>query len=141
MKLRKIIPLCAVALAAGSTHALAENTLRWTSQGDALTLDPHSQNEGPTVATNGMMYESLVTRDTSLTLQPELALSWEPMDGNVWRFTLRQGVKFQGGEDFTAEDVEFSLTRAKHEKSDFKEQIKSIVEVKIVDDHTIDFVI
>lgn len=140
MLLKKIIPLCAIALAATGTQVLAENTLRWTSQGDALTLDPHSQNEGPTVATNGMMYESLVTRDTDLTLQPELAVSWESMEGNIWRFTLRQGVKFQGGEDFTAEDVEFSITRAKHEKSDFKEQVKSIMEVKIIDDHTIDFV-
>ncbi len=140
MKLRKFIPFFAVALAATTSQALAENTLRWTSQGDALTLDPHSQNEGPTLATNGMMYESLVTRDSALTLQPELAVSWEPMDGNIWRFNLRQGVKFQGGEDFTAEDVAFSIERAKHEKSDFKEQIKSIVEVKIVDDHTIDFI-
>lgn len=140
MKLIKLIPLCAIALAATSTQALAENTFRWTSQGDALTLDPHSQNEGPTLATNGMMYESLVTRDTDLALQPELAVSWESMDGNIWRFTLRQGVKFQGGEDFTAEDVAFSIDRAKHEKSDFKEQVGSIIEVIVVDDHTIDFV-
>ena len=140
MKLNKVIPLCALALAATSTQVLAENVFRWTSQGDALTLDPHSQNEGPTLATNGMMYESLVTRDAALALQPELAVSWEPTEGNTWRFTLRQGVKFQGGEDFTAEDVEFSITRAMHEKSDFKEQLKSIVEVKIIDDHTMDFV-
>jgi len=103
MTLRKLIPVCAVALAATTTQALAENTLRWTSQGDALTLDPHSQNEGPTIATNGMMYESLVTRDAALELQPELAVSWEPMDGNVWRFKLREGVKYHGGEDFTAD--------------------------------------
>jgi len=140
MTLKKIIPLCAIALAASSTQALAENTFRWTSQGDALTLDPHSQNEGPTVATAGMIYESLVTRDTDLVLQPELAQSWEPMDGNIWRFTLREGVKFQGGEDFTAEDVAFSIARAKHEKSDFKEQVGSITEVIVVDDFTIDLV-
>jgi len=140
MTLRKFIPVCAVALAASSTQAFAENTLRWSSQGDALTLDPHSQNEGPTIATNGMMYESLVTRDAALELQPELAVSWEPMDGNVWRFKLREGVKYHGGEDFTAEDVAFSFERAKQESSDFKEQVKSVVEVKIVDDYTVDLV-
>jgi len=123
-----------------SSQALAENTLRWTSQGDALTMDPHSQNEGPTGVMNGQVYESLVTRDADLALQPELAESWEPMDGNIWRFKLRQGVKFQGGEDFTAEDVEFSFARAKHEKSDFKEQVKSVVEVRVIDDHTVDLV-
>ncbi|MFK7856521.1 MAG: ABC transporter substrate-binding protein [Granulosicoccus sp.] len=140
MTLSKLVPLCMVALAVGSSHALAENVFRWTSQGDALTLDPHSQNEGPTVATNGMIYESLITRDSSLTLQPELALSWEPMEGNIWRMKLREGVKYQGGEDFTAEDVVFSFERAKHEKSDFKEQVKSVVEVKVIDDYTIDLV-
>jgi len=140
MTLRKYILPGMIALLAQPGLALAENTLRWTSQGDALTLDPHSQNEGATHTTNGMMYESLVTRNGALELQPELALSWEPTGDNIWRMKLREGVKFHGGEDFTAEDVVFSLARAKHEFSDFKEQVKSIVEIKVIDDFTIDVV-
>ena len=35
----------ALLLAAAAIAATAQ-TLRWASQGDALTLDPHSQNEG-----------------------------------------------------------------------------------------------
>ncbi len=140
MKNRKTILIGAIALALTSGQAMSENVLRWTSQGDALTLDPHAQNESPTIAMNGMMYESLVTRDTDMNLLPELAESWESMEGNVWRFKLRQGVKFHGGEDFTAEDVAFSFARASHEASDYKEQIKSVLEVKIIDDHTIDLV-
>jgi len=140
MHIRKLILPGVIALLAQPTLALAENTLRWTSQGDALTLDPHSQNEGPTHTTNGMMYESLVTRNGALELQPELAESWEQLEGTVWRMKLREGVKYHGGEDFTAEDVVFSLARAKHEFSDFKEQVKSIVEIKVVDDFTIDIV-
>ena len=57
--------------------ASAENVLRWTSQGDALTLDPHSQNEGPTNSMNSLIYESLVSRNYELVLEPELAESWE----------------------------------------------------------------
>lgn len=136
---RKIIVASAVAMALSSGQVLAENVLRWTSQGDALTLDPHSQNEAPTIAMNGMMYESLVTRDTEMTLLPELAVSWELAD-NVWTFKLREGVKFHGGEDFTAEDVVFSFERARHEASDFKEQIKSVTEIKVVDDYTLELV-
>ena len=41
-------------------------TFRWTSQGDALTMDPHSQNEGPTIAMTGQIYESLVSRDVAV---------------------------------------------------------------------------
>ena len=119
-----------------ATPASAENVLRWTSQGDALTLDPHSQNEGPTNAMNGTIYEALVTRDASLALQPELAESWtSAADG--WTFKLRKGVKFHGGEDFTAEDVVFSFARANHEASDFKEQAKNVVRVEVIDDYTV----
>ncbi|MEQ9122280.1 MAG: ABC transporter substrate-binding protein, partial [Alphaproteobacteria bacterium] len=103
---------------------------------DALTLDPMSQNEGPTIAMNGMIYESLVTRDAQLKLQPELAVSWESApDG--WTFKLREGVKYHDGAEFTAEDVAFSITRAQMDSSDYKEQVKSIVSVEVIDAHTV----
>ena len=124
-------------MAAGAADA--ENVLRWTSQGDALTLDPMSQNEGPTNAMNGSIYESLVSRDPALALVPELAESWEPgPDG--WTFKLRQGVKFHDGADFTAEDVAFSFERALAESSDFKEQAKAVASVEIIDDYTVKLV-
>jgi peptide/nickel transport system substrate-binding protein len=116
--------------------AHAEKVLRWTSQGDALTLDPHSQNEGPTIAMNGMIYESLVTRDAALQLQPELAESWTAASDG-WTFKLRKGVKFHDGADFTAEDVVFSFERAKATSSDFKEQAKNVTKVEMIDDHTV----
>lgn len=119
-----------------ATPVSAENVLRWTSQGDALTLDPHSQNEGPTNSMNGTIYEALVTRDASLALQPELAESWTPGEDG-WTFKLRKGVKFHGGEDFTAEDVVFSFERAKAESSDFKEQAKNVARVEVIDDYTV----
>ena len=41
---------------------------------------------------------------------PELATSWETSpDGKVWTFTLREGVKWQDGEPFTADDVVFTF--------------------------------
>ncbi|MEX2519747.1 MAG: ABC transporter substrate-binding protein [Paracoccaceae bacterium] len=126
--------LALTALLAGAADA--QNVLRWSSQGDALTLDPHSQNEGPTIAMNGQIYESLVTRDADLELQPELATSWEGGEEG-WVFTLRQGVKFHDGSDFTAEDVAFSFGRAQAPASDYKEQVKSITDVEIIDDYTV----
>ena len=96
--------------------ASAENVLRWTSQGDALTLDPHSQNEGPTNSMNSLIYESLVSRNYELVLEPELAESWEAApDG--WTFKLREGVKFHNGREMTAEDVKYSLDRVTNPKT------------------------
>lgn len=135
MKFTRLVTVSLLAMTAASP-ALAENVLRWTSQGDALTMDPHSQNEGPTIAMNGQIYESLVTRDADLTLQPELAESWEAgSDG--WTFKLRKGVKFHDGADFTAEDVVFSFERANHEASDYKEQAKNVTSVEVIDDYTV----
>jgi len=136
VKFAKYLGASVAALALMASAASAQNVLRWTSQGDALTLDPHSQNEGPTNAMNGMIYESLVSRDADLALQPELAESWES-SADGWTFKLRKGVKFHDGADFTAEDVVFSFARANEESSDFKEQATNVASVEVIDDHTV----
>ena len=126
-----------------STTALANaETLLWARAGDALTLDPHSQNEGPTHTVRHQMYEPLIIRDTTGAFEAALATDWAPSadDPNVWVFNLRQGVKFHDGADFTAEDVVFSFARAKQPNSDMKELIGSITEVRAVDDYTIEMV-
>jgi len=125
--------LTAVAL----SSAQAENALRWASQGDALTMDPMSQNEGPTITMARQIYEPLVNRDPAMALEPSLALSWKAIDQETWEFKLRQGVKFHGGEDFTAEDVVFSFQRAQAQSSDMKEYVEAVREVKVIDDHTV----
>jgi len=49
---------------------------------------------------------------------PGLAQSWEiSADGTVYTFKLRAGVRFHDGTDFTADDVKFSLDRARAEDS------------------------
>ncbi len=133
--------LIAAAVATFTFPAAAE-TLRWARSGDALTLDPHAQNEGPTHTVRHQMYEPLIIRDTTGAFQAALATDWAPSadDPNVWVFNLRQGVKFHDGADFTAEDVVFSFERAKQPNSDMKELIGSIVEVRAVDDHTVEMV-
>ncbi|MCK5502187.1 MAG: ABC transporter substrate-binding protein, partial [Tritonibacter mobilis] len=86
--------------------------------------------------------EPLIIRDVTGAFEPALATEWAPKEGdpNVWVFKLREGVKFHGGEDFTAEDVVFSFNRAKQENSDMKELIGSITEVRAVDDLTVEIV-
>ena len=72
---------------------------------------------------------------------PALATQWAPSDdGNVWRFTLRKGVRFHDGADFTAEDVVASFRRAMIPDSDMKELLASIKDIEAVDDHKIHIV-
>src|SRR5690606_2133494 len=82
----------------------------------------------------------LVGRGKKLELVPALAESWEQPEPTVWRFKLRQGVTFSGGEPFTADDVIFSFERAKKEGSDMGYTLASVVEMRKVDDHTVDLV-
>lgn len=117
--------------------ASAETVLRFSSQGDALTLDPHAQAEGPTIRMLGQIYETLVGRDPALRLEPALAVSWRLIDPTTWEFELRRNVTFHNGAAFTAEDVVFSLARAQSETSNFRSRLQSILRAEAVDDFTL----
>ncbi|MEL6840968.1 MAG: ABC transporter substrate-binding protein [Pseudomonadota bacterium] len=140
MKPTSALTLAAVLMTTAAP--LSAETLRWARSGDALTLDPHSQNEGPTHTIRHQMYEPLIIRDVTGAFEPALATDWAPSaeDPNVWVFNLREGVTFHDGAAFTAEDVVFSFERAKQPNSDMKELIGSITEVRAVDDFTVEIV-
>ncbi len=92
-----LLPINAVicALIVGSACA---KTLRYASQDDPQTLDPHSANLVVTNRVLSQVYESLVMRDKNFKLVPALAVSWSQPDAKTWRFKLRPNVKFHGGE-------------------------------------------
>lgn len=119
---------------------VSAETVRWARASDALTLDPHSQNQGVTHNFAHHIYETLVDRDVEGTLQPRLATSWEIKadDPTTWVFTLRDGVTFHDGAAFTAEDVVFSLDRARSEKSNMRQLHVDVESVTAVDDLTVE---
>src|SRR6201988_1642294 len=119
MRLKFSALMLGAALAAIATAADAR-AVKWARAADALTLDPHGQNEGPTIAFNGQVYEGLITRDNSNKLVPALATSWKLVDPTTWEFKLRPNVKFHNGDAFTADDVVFSFQRALQPTSDYK---------------------
>ena len=126
-----------IALVLVSTAADARS-LTWARTGDALTLDPHAQNEGPTHSFSHQIYEPLIIRDHTGKLLPALAISWKlTADPEVWEFRLRQGVKFHNGNAFNADDVVFSLERARQPTSDMKGLLTSLESIARVDDYTV----
>jgi peptide/nickel transport system substrate-binding protein len=131
-----------LATTALTAAAASAETLRWARASEALTLDPHSQNEGPTTTLMHQIYEPLIVRNHRGEMEPALALSWEPSsdDPNVWVFTLREGVTFHGGETFDSEDVVFSLDRARSETSNFKELLTGVTEVRATGPYTVEVV-
>jgi peptide/nickel transport system substrate-binding protein len=130
--------LLALALTAACTLASAQ-TLRWASQGDPQTMDPHSQNELLTNAMNGQVYETLVQRDRRLALVPGLATGWERLSPTRWRVKLRQGVRFHDGTPFTADDVLFSVQRAKEPTSMIRVYANALGTPRKLDAATVEF--
>jgi peptide/nickel transport system substrate-binding protein len=133
--LKAAVVLLALALAAGTADAKG---LRWARSGDALTLDPHAQNEGPTFNLLQQIYEPLILRHLDGKLLPTLALSWKvTSDPTVWEIKLRAGVKFHNGNAFDADDVIFSFARALQPSSGMKGLLTSIEAVTKVDPLTL----
>jgi len=121
-----------------SAAPVSAATFKWAFQGDAQGLDPHGLNETFTLGMLGNVYEGLTRYDANLTLQPALATSWENPSPNTWIIKLRQGVKYQNGNVFNADDVIFTWQRALTEGSDQKVRAAFISDIKRIDDYTIE---
>ncbi|MGI9524907.1 MAG: ABC transporter substrate-binding protein [Hyphomicrobiaceae bacterium] len=137
---RAILSLLAGSLALAGATSLHAKTLKYAFQGDAQTMDPHGLFETFTLGFQRNVYEGLVIRNDKMELIGALAESWENTEPTVWRFKLRQGVKFHDGSDFKADDVKFSVERLNSEGSDMKVVAALIKEARIVDDYTIDII-
>lgn len=120
---------------AGPTSA--ENVLRWGNANDAFTLDPHSFDHTHTEELQQQIYETLIGLDSDMSVSGHLAVSWKPLSPTTWQFELREGVRFHDGTPFTADDVVFSIQRAKADTSAFKGELESVSEVEAVAPHTV----
>ena len=135
-----LVAAAVLGTAVSSTAFAQAKTFRWSSQGDILTMDPHSQNEGLNNSMSDHIYEPLVTRGKTMALEPALALSWTSVNANTMRFKLRDKVTFHNGTPFTADDVVFSIQRALEKTSDFSAFMNGIKEAKKVDNLTVDII-
>jgi peptide/nickel transport system substrate-binding protein len=140
MKLKTLAVAGALALAFAATPAAAK-TFRYAFQGDLNALDPYTLNESFTLGALGNVMEGLTRRDKDLKIIPGLAERWEIVDPLKWRFYLRKGVKFHGGEDFTADDVVFSTVRMQGPGSQIQTRAPKDMKVVKVDDYTVDFIL
>ena len=139
MTINRLLVYAGVAVALGLGGAAQAQTLRFASQGDPQTMDPHSQNESFTNSVNQQVYEYLVHRDRQLNFVPGLATSWEQVSPLKWRFKLRQGVKFHDGSPFNADDVVFSVIRAQQPTSQIAVYANAVGTPRKVDDYTVEF--
>ena len=136
------IAVGALALALGTGAALAAKTdITVGMQLEPPHLDPTSAAAG---AIDSVLYsnvfEGLTRFGPDGSVNPGLARSWEiSEDGLIYTFTLQEGVTFHDGTAMDAEDVKFSLDRARAEDSANAQKglFANIASVDVVDPLTV----
>ncbi len=114
-------------------------TFRYARSADLTSWDIHAQNVGTNNALHSAVYETLVEYNSkTFKPEPQLATGWKQVSPTQLRISLRQGVKFSDGSPLTAEDVKFSLERAKAKSSNYAVFTQGIDRVVVVDPQTID---
>ena len=131
-------------------------TLRTNILADPAMVDPITYSELISGAIIGNIYEAFTAIDKDGNVVPSLATKWEAREDNaVWRISLRKGVKFHSGREFSAKDVKYTYEQlllpgnkgglnARYLKEivgaqEIKDgKTKSLSGVTIIDEHTID---
>ena len=137
---RFLFLLLAAGAACSLAFSVAAKTLRYATQDEPQTLDPHSASLAVTTRLLSNVYDGLVGRDQNFRLVPWLAVSWSQPDSRTWRFKLRPGVKFHDGSPFTADDVVFSVERVLSPSSQLKSTVQGVASAKKIDDLTVDLI-
>lgn len=134
-----VLTACSSKGGGGGETGGKKDTLVVASSADAITFDIQATNTQSTTRVARQIFETLIHQNEDLSLSPGLAEKWEAKDDTTYTFTLKQGVKFHNGEDFTAEDVAYTLRRAAENPS-----IAHIIgevdpaKVVVVDEYTIE---
>src|SRR5436309_2667654 len=115
---------------------------------DPETLDPHYGESGVIGNVLNNVLEPLVHYDRKMNIVPVLAESWQIQPDLVtWRFKLRQNVKFQNGEPFTADAVKFTVDRTMNQDlrtkglNDPFPSRSGVTAANVIDPYTVDIVI
>lgn len=129
------------ALTLGSVVQAAQTDITIGMQLEPPNLDPTG---GAAAAIDEVVYanvfEGLTRFGSDGSVLPALAKSWEiENDGKRYVFSLNDGVKFHDGSAFDADDVQFTIERAKAEDSTNaqKQLFANIESVEVVDASTV----
>ncbi len=88
-------------------------TLRFCRPDGPEMLDPMATNSFSGMEYSQAVYDNLTYIDGKGQAQPQLATSWTAEKGGLeWVLTLREGVKFHDGADFSSADVVATIERS-----------------------------
>lgn len=129
----------AVLLAFGTLNSALARDLVIGLKTEPSSMDPQYHALTPNTQISQTIFDTLVATDAQLKPVPALAESWT-VDGKVWTFKLRPGVKFSDGSPFTADDVVFTYDRVPkvpNSPSPFTLYLGSVAKAEAVDPMTL----
>lgn len=137
IRMSRLLPFLLLALASIGLGFAQDNVLRIAYLAGPPTLDPHASTTRATADIAINVFETLVGYGEDFSPQPQLATSWDISDdGLTYTFTLRDGVQFHDGTEFTAADAKASLDRVR-EIGAYRERFADVTSVEAVDDATL----
>lgn len=113
--------------------------------GEPSRLNPIGSTDRYATDVSDYVYETLLAKDNdTYEWKPALATEWEVSDDKMeYTFKLREGVKWHDGEEFTAEDVKFSLDilfKDKFKTVTIRPYYEGLKEVQIIDKYKVKFI-
>lgn len=137
-----VLMMCLALCACGGNNESADNanTLVYAS-GDYTRINPAMDEH---CEINVLLFNGLTTHDGDNQIVPCLAKDWtyDP-DTFTYTFNLEQGVKWHDGEEFTADDVKFTIEAIMDPDngSENAPNYEDVKEINVIDDYTIEFVL
>jgi len=103
------------------------------------SLNPHISQNQDVQYISKLIYKDLIGISENFELVPSLAKEWSEISANVYIIKLNENEYWHNGEKFTAKDIEFTISKLKSEtlNSIYKENVKNIENVEIIDDYTL----
>jgi peptide/nickel transport system substrate-binding protein len=136
-----LLALSLAACGGGGSGSRGEDEVKIAIVAEPPTLDPQKIDTGDLKMIETNIYDRLMTRSANGELVPGVADG--PPDNikpDVWRFKIRQGIKFTDDEPLDATAVAFSINRimSKELNSQLAGSLAGIGEATVVDDYTVD---
>jgi peptide/nickel transport system substrate-binding protein len=133
-------PAASDGASAPPASAAAGGTIRIAIQ-RPVQVDPVLMQDLAGYGLVAQSFEFLAALDPATSdIGPGLATEWSPNDDNsVWTFKLREGVKWQNGGDFTADDVVATMARLVEAGNSGLQGVIDANSAKAIDPLTVEF--
>lgn len=84
-----------------------------------------------------LIFNPLITVTSDYKAENCLAQEWAKQNATTYIIKLKEDVKWSDGEEFTADDVKFTIDKLKETQSIYTSNVEKVAAVEVVDTHTI----